>query len=82
MSDREQLAARLVEAAWSQMKAAPHRTWDYSELPQRARARVDLTVVAVLRELAEELPPAWAGLPENLAGLADYIEKDLEGSDG
>lgn len=49
------LANRLAVAAWSEMKDSPYSNFRYDELPAKAKARVDRTVAAVLRESAEEL---------------------------
>lgn len=66
------LTQRLVEAAWSEMKGPPYTNWSYAELPTRAKARVDKTVVAMLRVLAESGQVAWA---DSLAALAESVER-------
>ena len=49
------LADRLRDAAWAEMKDSPYSNFSYGELPPKAKARVDRTVAAILRESADEL---------------------------
>lgn len=85
MSDREQLAARLVEAAAAASWISP-APWDAPSVQQQCgaiyRDRTRLAVAAAFRELAEGLAEAERHHDalgrihhRDLSGLADYIEK-------
>jgi hypothetical protein len=75
------LANRLAVAAWSEMKDSPYSNFSYDELPAKAKARVDRTVAAVLRELAKAADSFNDDLRlhghqrRDLEALAEVIEK-------
>jgi hypothetical protein len=72
------LANRLAVAAWEQMRDSPYTTWEYAELPSRAKAQVDRTVAAVLRELAQNgalLEEHGGDMPAACLALVEVIER-------
>ena len=86
MTDREQLAARLVEAAGKAARTADdfgRDTWTSSPRDEQQHFihMGSAAAVAVLRELADVTvrPSSTIWLPKNnreeLRGLADFIEK-------